>query len=305
MEHAQHDRFHPVTSDDPAWIETIWFPFFVPEAALTTYARVVFQPNGKCYAGSVAIWSGANALRFEAPFEGRFDTLDALGDLRDLALPGGLALRCEASAERYRVHYEHPDCQIDVVFEATTPPEYPPADDSPGMFAGHLDQHGRVTGSLRVGGDRYAVDCGSVRDRSWGPRVVKSDLRLGNAHATGDADAFFAYLQQDADGTECVTGGTLHREGRATRLVRGTRTTRWDGNWPAQVEIEAEDAEGRLLRASGNCLNRRAVIANPELYAVLNLVEWRSDGALLYGENHDVWSRSAWLAAGRAPLEPS
>ena len=72
MDHAQHDRFHPVTSDDPAWIETVWFPFFVPEAALTTYVRVVFQPNGECYAGSVATWSGANALRFEAPFEGGF-----------------------------------------------------------------------------------------------------------------------------------------------------------------------------------------------------------------------------------------
>ena len=92
------------------------------------------------------------------------------------------------------------------------------AEDSPGMFAGHLDQHGRVTGRLRVAGQEHRVDCGSVRDRSWGPRVVRSGLRLGNAHGTGSDGAFFAYLQQDETGRERITGGTLHRDGSVTDL---------------------------------------------------------------------------------------
>ena len=155
------------------------------------------------------------------------------------------------------------------------------------MFAGHLDQHGRVTGRLRIGTRELRVDCGSVRDRSWGPRVVRRDLRLGNAHGTG----------------EVVRGGTLQRAGESARPVEGLRRTTWDGPWPLRVDLEAVDAKGRALHASGTCRNRRAVVANPELYAVLNLVEWHSEGHALWGENHDVWSRTAWTEAGRPPLE--
>ena len=303
-EHAEHDGFHPVSNDDPAWIETVWFPFWVPSQGITVYVRVVFQPNHGGYGGSVAVWSGHGALRFEGGLAGDFDQWGDLGDLRALTLPGGLQLECLAAAQRYRVRYEHPECSLDVEFEALAPPTYPAPEDSPGMFAGHLDQHGRVTGWLRLGGETCEVDCWTVRDRSWGPRVVRNDLRLGNAHGTAGDQAFFAYLQQDEQGREIVRGGTLLREGREETLVSGERVTRWENGWPTALRLEATDRAGRTLRALGAVRNRRAVVANPELYAVLNLIQWRVGDAELWGENHDVWSRAAWRAAGREPLEP-
>ena len=147
------------------------------------------------------------------------------------------------------------------------------------------------------------VNCGTVRDRSWGPRVVRSDLRLGNAHGTGDDEAFFAYIQQDAGGREVIRGGSLLRNGTRSELTAGLRTTEWQAGWPETLRLEATDNRGRLFRAVGRCRNRRAVVANPELYALLNLVEWRVGEARLWGENHDVWSREAWLEAGREALE--
>ena len=170
------------------------------------------------------------------------------------------------------------------------------------MFEGHLDQHGKVTGTLRLGDDTWSVRCGSIRDRSWGLRVVRRDLRLGNAHGTSEEESFFAYLLPDEAGTLRITAGMLHRAGFSAPLVGGTRTTEWDGQWPTRVQIEATDADGREFEASGTCRNRRAVVANPDLYAVLNLVRWSTREGELWGENHDVWSRSAWLAARRAPL---
>ena len=171
------------------------------------------------------------------------------------------------------------------------------------MFAGHLDQHGRMTGRLRLGREEFAVNCGTVRDRSWGPRVVRSDLRIGNAHGTGIDEAFYAYVQQDASGREVIHAGSLLRDGLRAELVEGFRSTEWQNGWPSQLRIEATDTEGRSLLAVGSCRNRRAVVANPELYAVLNLVEWRLGEPTLWGENHDVWSRTAWLEAGREALE--
>ena len=55
IDHAEHDAFHPVSSDDPAWIETLWFPFWIPERNLSVYPRIVFQPIQGRYSGSVAI----------------------------------------------------------------------------------------------------------------------------------------------------------------------------------------------------------------------------------------------------------
>jgi hypothetical protein len=298
-----HDAFHPVTSSDPAWIETVWFPFWIPEQAMTVYPRVVFQPNGGSYRGSVAVWSGANTLHFEGALSGTFETLSDVGDLRALALPGGLHIGTLEAGSRYHLRYAQGECSFDVVFQALAAPHFPTPDDSPGMFAGHLDQHGRVTGSFQLGADSFEVDCGSVRDRSWGPRVVRSDLRLGNAHATGPKGAFFAYIQEDAAGRDAIHGGTLLRDGETSALVAGERTTEWEDGWPAHIRIRATDQLGRELDARGTCRNRRSVVANPELYALLNFVEWREQGASLEGENHDVWSRTAWLAAGRAPLE--
>lgn len=303
-DHSEHDGFHPVSNDDPAWIETVWFPFWVPTRGVSVYVRVVFQPNLGRYGGSVAVWSGEDALHFDGALTGSFDQWDELGDLRALALPGGLQLECAEAAQRYRVRYEQPDCALDVCFEALAEPVYPAPEDSPGMFAGHLDQHGRVTGWLRLGDETHEVDCWTVRDRSWGPRVVRSDLRLGNAHGTAGDQAFFAYLQQDEAGRERVRGGTLLREGREDRLVEGERVTTWKSGWPTALRIEATDRSGRTLTAVGTVCNRRAVVANPELYALLNLVRWQVGDAELWGENHDVWSREAWLAARRAPLEP-
>jgi hypothetical protein len=45
-------------------------------------------------------------------------------------------------------------------------------------------------------------------------------------------------------------------------------------------------------------------VAQADLYAVVNLVGWRIGDVTAWGENHDVWSRQAWEAAGRAPLAP-
>ena len=300
---ARDDGFHEVTSTDPAWIETVWFPFWIANQGLTIYVRLVVQPNAGRYVATVAAWRGSNALLFSHEAPGEFDELDALGDLRQLSLPSGWSLTCLEPLRRYAVRFAHPDCEIDIVFEGLMPPEYPRPEDSPGMFSGHLDQPGRVSGRMRLLAESFDVDCHSVRDRSWGPRTVQADLRIGNAHGTSSGEAFFAYLRPESPELEAVRGGYLWRDGRCETLVAGSRETDWDGDWPTHIRIRATDGSGRQLDAVGDCRNRRALVANPELYAVLNLVRWRLGSGEAWGENHDIWSRSAWRAAGRSSLE--
>ena len=49
-------------------------------------------------------------------------------------------------------------------------------------------------------------------------------------------------------------------------------------------------------------MNVMASNAGNGVYAVLNLVRWEHAGGVCWGENHDVWSETAWLAAGRPRL---
>lgn len=292
------DGFHPPTSDDPAWIETLWFPFWVPEEGLSASVRVRLMPNEGGLEATVAGWHGDSKPvfgdRIRAALEGE-------PDLRDLHT-GGLHLECLEALTRYRIRHEGPRSRLDVVFEAILPPNPVAPEESPGMFAGHFEQPGHVTGSLHFGGRDRTIDCHAIRDRSWGPRRMPRDLRLGNAHGTAEGFGFFAYVNPAPDGRERITSGYHLADGVAAAITDGVRTTTLREGMASAVSIEARDAAGRTLQANGTCVNTMASNAGNGVYAVLHLVRWEHGHGTSWGENHDVWSEEAWLAAGRRKL---
>jgi hypothetical protein len=295
------DGFHTPTSDDPTWIETAWFPLWLPDVATTVYARVWFRPNEGAQGGAVTAWRDEGSAVVS---DGWTEPFSGFADLRDLELPSGFHLECAEPLREYRVRHHSEQVDLDVTFRALMEPNPVSPEESPGMFAGHFEQPGRVTGHVRLREQHHEVDCASVRDRSWGPRTMRPGLRIGNAHGTAvDGWAFFAYVNPDASGRECVTGGYWQRDGIAARLVRGERHIELDGDFASAVTIEAFDALDRQLVVTGRCMNRQALDAGHDVYAVLNLVEWDlGAGRLAWGENHDIWSKPDWIGAGRAPL---
>jgi hypothetical protein len=298
---AADDDFHRPTTDDPTWIETAWFPFWLPELGASGSARVWFRPNEGVQGGAVHAWRGEGRT---LGHDGWTEPFGGFGDLRDLRLANGFHLECLEPLRTYRVRHASEHLDLDLTFTALMEPNPVDPAESPGMFLGHLEQPGHVTGVVRLRDATHAIDCGSVRDRSWGPRTMRDGLRIANAHGTAvDGRAFFTYVNPDAAGTDHITSGYWSDGVQAARLVRGLRTIERDGDFARHVTIEAEDALGRRLVARGTCRNRQAVDAGHGLYAVLHLVEWEIDGVgAVWGENHDIWSKNDWLASGRAAL---
>ncbi|MCU0309482.1 MAG: hypothetical protein MUE36_00860 [Acidimicrobiales bacterium] len=298
---VEDDGFHPPTSDDPTWIETVWFPFWVPELDASVHTRVWLRPNQGLQGGAVTSWRGENRYLAHDSWTGE---LVSPPDLCDLRMADRFHLEVVEPLHTYRVRHAGEHIEVDITFTGLMAPNPVAPDESPGMFDGHLEQPGRVQGRVRLADRWFDVDCASVRDRSWGPRTMRPGLRLGNAHGTSvDGSAFFVYVDPGHAGHDRITSGYWRHDGRAARLVDGVRRTELDGDFPATVEIDAHDALGRRLVTRGDCRNLRAVDAGDELYAVLNLIRWElPGGTTAWGENHDIWARSDWIAAGRAPL---
>lgn len=295
----EDDAFHRPESDDPSWIETLWFPFFVPEESLSASIRVRLSPNLGELEATVAGWKGESQGLFGDRIT---ESLEGEPDLRRLHLGDRLSIECQEPLSRYRIRHQGPHSSLDLEFAAIMPPNPVPPEASPGMFAGHFEQSGHVGGTLDLHGRSVEIDCHSIRDRSWGPRHMPERLRLGNAYATAADSAFFAYIQPDDDGRELVTHGYLLRDGVEAVLTGGLRETTLRDGMPIAVHLEAEDAAGRRFELAGECVNTMASNAGNGVYAVLNLVRWEGDGSVRWGENHDVWSETDWLAAGRARL---
>lgn len=294
------DAFHPPDSSDPSWIETVWLPFWLPDSGASVHLRLWFMPNAGKQGGSVAGWRGSGEGLFGDSWT---EALVGPPDLMDLRLPNGLRWECLEPLHRYRVRHRSARVELDLTFESILPPHPVAPEESPGMFDGHLEQPGRVTGWLRFGGREHPVDCHGVRDRSWGPRIARPDLRIGNAHGTAEDLAFFAYVNPAADGTELITSGYVLRDGLSAEIRGGLRETSWIEERPRQVELRFEDAAGRSFSFRGDCVNHAARNAGQGIVAVLNLVRWsQGEKTVAWGENHDVWSHAAWLAAGREPL---
>jgi len=296
---AADDAFHVPTTSDPSWIETMWFPFWVPEESISGSVRVWFSPNAGQQGGNVAGWQGESRGLFGDRWSEDFA---ADPDLLDLRAGKGLQIECLTPLTDYRLQHAGPHSSLDLVFRAIMPPNPVAPEESPGMFAGHFEQPGHVTGSLSFHDQRLAIDCYSIRDRSWGPRQMPEELRLGNAHGTAQDFGFFTYVNPTPDGVERITSGYLLLDGVQAVIVEGVRETELRDGLPVSVRLEATDAAGRVLRARGECVNVMASNAGNGVYAVLNLVRWQHEGGVCWGENHDVWSETAWLAAGRPKL---
>lgn len=302
---AEDDRFHPVTSSDENWIETVWFPFWLPDQQVSCYVHLHFCPNRHIYRGSVSAWRGDNDLVFLENFDEPLPNLTAYGDLTQLTLPIGLEVRSRAAQRTFDISYRHEKGGFKFTFDGIMLPVMMTPEASPGMFQGRMNQSGMARGKFSLDGLTETIDCFTVRDRSWGPRKAASGYRAGNCHGTGRGASFYIYVEPGMDDRELITNGHFLMGDRVVRVVTGERHIEWDDMRPIQITIDARDELGRRLQARGECLNQRITFSPPNLCVVLNLVRWDVSGEILWGESHDIWSEDAWVGSGRSPIERS
>ena len=296
---ADDHRHEPGPDHD--WTETTWWSFNVPERGLAGWTYGQVKPNiGVVHGGAFVYGPGAFAA-WDQPFYNWtfYDKLPDTWDFDDVTFRNGTSVKMLEPGMRYHLGYQFRDQRdliLDLEFTGLTPPVPHLSGKPPFTGSSHYDQHGRLTGTMLLRGEEIAVDCFSVRDRSWGrrPELMGRRGKLSYAFGTNEAgEAFLAFcVPSDGDplsSVETLTSGYLLRDGQLRYLAEAERrTTRDRATGCVQtIEITGKDTDGRLLDVRGVT---KSAMALPTYHITINaLLEWDMAGGMGWGEDQDVW----------------
>lgn len=292
----EDDMFHAPAPGEPWWTETIWFSWMVPERNMLGYWYTVFRANLGVHFGGVLLMDHTAVLPWEIPvFDWHWhQPMPDKVDFLDLDVLGGMTLKCHEHGRVFQFGYRNDDIEFDLTFRALMQPmltrQQPPFN-----HGNHVDQPGRVTGTMKLRGEDVAVDCIAMRDRSWGLRAPRRQPKLGYCHATSDENSSFLAITIDRRGHDGLVGGYLMRDGTWARLTDGHREVERDaGGRPATIRVQATDELGRPLEAVGTTVSRQVFTAYPDMFCWNSLTRWRYDDREAWGEDQDIWHPRKW-----------
>jgi len=289
------DAFHAFPADRPEWTEAVWFATYIPERALSAYVYQWFRPVLGIYGGGCIVWDRSARVPWDAPvFHYEVNRpLPGPLSLQDLVLDNGTSIRMERPEASYAVRFADARVTLDFRFTAAAPPHITHRDGDEAFFAGHLDQPGFCEGVLELEGERHRIASYGVRDRSWGPRVIRDDVRMGYFHGGSRRLNFLGFCQAGLPG-QPVINGYLTFEGKQHAVRAGRRDVALAGDRLLRISFELEDAAGRTLSATGVPLNEFAYMSYPNLLSRHYLMRWSVGDEVLYGEEQDLWSLPLW-----------
>ena len=283
------ELFHPV-GDHPSWSESYYFNFVDPSTGVGAFTRMGFRPNDGWADALHAVYLPGGRVAFT--YGRRTDVTPAVVDGFGSSDPavGNLTLRRGAPFASWDIVYageaqdvadptamlaatkDRPEgwsrptrLDMDVSFEAISAPHY-----AVGGEQGHFEQTGRVSGTIRLDGERWDVDGFGVRDKSWGPRTWQAPSGTAAKSAGAGAVEQGCFLNwfsmnfgadlalggacgKTADGT-FIGKGWIQRGDRTIGLDKVTMTTAYDPGNPLlhdTVRLDAVDADGVAIVVDG------------------------------------------------------
>jgi hypothetical protein len=311
MIRPQDDHFHKdIMTDSPYWNESAWFSFMIPERSLSGFVYMFHRPNMGYSCGGIALWDPSGDQAYDCLYYdfGNIYPFDPAWDMYDYTMPNGLSLKCIAPLQTFEIKYggngsvwDGADCTAELEWNAFLPPHQTGQPEGQQEWAPakqHYEQPGRMKGHVIVRGERFDIDCWSMRDHSWGVRKLVTNTRgffpWGIASETS---GFQVYAMSDLPAAEDPIAGIPLRIAAGWYLKDGTygglssgvcsTTERGPDGRPLVIEITATDSLGRELRARGKAKNALQVLLYPFMMQWWVQFEWELDGQICYGEEMD------------------
>jgi len=179
------DYFGAGRDDNPYWNESVWFSMSIPERRIHGMIQYYFRPNMGMLNGGPCLWDASGTSQWDCLYY-NWSHLQAIpkegvGGKFDMAARNSLRVKMLEPLQRYKIDYDKEGFTLDLVWEAIGPVHELKTGDagqkSTAKF--HIEQPGRMTGTITRHGAVMPVDCFSMRDTSYGAREYESLARGG------------------------------------------------------------------------------------------------------------------------------
>ena len=217
---AQDEFFHGQGPAGDSLTETWYWNFHIPQARINCFAYCWVHPNLGVVTAGLFIYQGRKRQHLECEL---FDMRDfmsraVIGDGSQIALPNSFKATVIAPLEQVKLEFRD-DARattLDLDLLAAAPPIVRSNNK-------HFEQLMHARGSLLLRGERYAIDCYAVRDRSWGELRPEDHAAKGPPYTwvTGAFGTDFAFNLGAHDDPPAQTGLVRNTGARAGGSVQG------------------------------------------------------------------------------------
>ena len=288
------DTFGEGRTTNPYWNESVWFSLSVPDLRMHGLIQYYFRPNMGMLNGGPVLWDPSGTFQWNCLYY-NWSHLQALPEGArkfDMTARNSLSVRMIEPLQRYAIRYAKDGFELDLEWNAVGPCHELKTGNAGQKATAkfHIEQPGRMTGTIRRHGQEWAVDCWSMRDTSYGERDYESLARGGYFWGIGDGGSFHALCMESkasAREADCI-GGYILRDGQMASLASGKRTVLEYGQFgPAKVRFEGTDTLARSMTATGTIDPGLVFTGYTDHTVVWSLTEWDWDGATYWGDNQE------------------
>jgi hypothetical protein len=267
-------EYHDGPGADHRYAETNWFCVYIPQERLMAIIYTVARRAVGVQSCDISIYGDLVDTRAETLYLDSQMALPAPPKLSSYTTANGLSVRAVNPPRDYRVDYVgYDDTEIHLDFKGLMEPfDIHDPNHSPlakltveeqhagaGMgagYGGHFDLTGHFTGTLKLRGREFAIDCVETMDHSWGNRAEIFVPTMGWSHAHFGKDLAIKWINhwdpsQPLEQQQKLAHGYVLEDGKVFGLTDLKLLTHRIGNVIHSVQIVATDHRGRTFEAVG------------------------------------------------------
>lgn len=265
--------FHLPPGADYRFAETNFWTILIPEERLMAIVYTVSRKVLGVQSCDISIYGALTDKRVETLYLDSQQHLPCPDSLSDYTTASGLTVRAH-DLRNYRIDYVgYDDTELHFDFNGLMEPfDIHDPHDSPlakattveqhqgsGLgsgYGGHFDITGRLTGTLRLRGQDYPIDCIEAMDHSWGPRpeLHLPSMGVQQAHfGPGLAFKWINHWDMEAplDRSQRLAHGYVLEDGVTYGLVDAKLVTHRVGNMITAMEATLTDKRGQTHVLTG------------------------------------------------------
>jgi len=308
MIRAEDVRYH--TPEDVAydWAETAFFSVYLPEPNITAWIYLVARKGVGAMVCDIEAIDGIGRSSLNALYIDFQQHLPAPDRFETFSLPNGLTVSTMNEPRGYQIDYIGVDSTefhwtveglmepFDIHDPAMDPLASPDVSASGfgSAYANHFDMTARVTGTARIRGKSYDVDCVTTMDHSWGPRNERGLRPMGWINGNFGTDLAFQTIwtfSPEAKGWHQfkLAHGYVLVDGEVRGLVDGQLQAHRAGSYPSGYTGSLVDAQGRSYAVTGHPVAQHPWACYSNSLAMFSTIEWTMDGRIGHGLAQENW----------------